>query len=335
MSSKEPRINISTSTNTSQPDVEVILETQPQQTQSQPVGTSSRKKRSHKKKAPDEPRERPNQQPWSVDEKIALARAWLEVTEDPATANFQKEKVYWKKIRQTFHTIMGREPYRDADSLSGKFWKMKTAIQGFHSVYTRLSHNSGENDADKQSRALQEYGNFSFLREWELLRYSSKFNVILTWDPKTTRGEPSSKRSKTTLGSEGAQNVGSEARIHIDLNEAGGEGDTRETRYIRLIGRDAVKRAARTGSLSSSGMAATLKDFERLGDRLEGLMEIGTQRLNMNRQRMELEKKRMEIEEDRSLQRDIHTLAIDTSRVLEADRVAIEALKAKIHAKHV
>ena len=64
------------------PEVEFVQETQRQNVDAGP--SQQRKgKRVHKKKAPDEPREKQNQKLWSPDEQMALARAWLEVTEDP------------------------------------------------------------------------------------------------------------------------------------------------------------------------------------------------------------------------------------------------------------
>ncbi|KAD3067243.1 hypothetical protein E3N88_35123 [Mikania micrantha] len=160
-----------------QPEIETVPETQHQDVESGP----SQRKRAHRRKAPEEPREKPTQIPWSSEEQMALARAWLEMTEDP-----------------------------------------------------------------------QE-------------------------DPSRVRGEPSSKRSKTTSSSAGAQSMGSgsDARIHIDLNESEEEGETRETRETRFYrpgGRDAHKKAAH-GSSSNKGLYSD--EFEKLGSKLEGLMEVG------------------------------------------------------------
>jgi len=228
------------------------------------------------------------------------------------------------------------EGYRQQDSIGGKFRSMRKAIQGFNQVYTRLSHRhqSGSSDADLQQRAITEYNatnpTFTYLREWEYLRGSSKFHLIRDWDPKSTRGEPTAKRSKTTSGSTGDHSQGSDARVNIDLNTTEEEGSTRETRFYRPIGRDAAKRAARGGASGSSGKAALTDDFEMLGDKLEGLMEVGKQRVEVDKQRIQMEQRKMEMKQEKQ---DMKTLAIDTSHLPEADRLALEAMKARIRAK--
>ncbi|KAD7477663.1 hypothetical protein E3N88_00799 [Mikania micrantha] len=66
-----------------QQEIETVPETQHQDVESGP----SQRKRAHRRKAPEEPREKPTQIPWSSEEQMALARAWLEVTEDPQEDN--------------------------------------------------------------------------------------------------------------------------------------------------------------------------------------------------------------------------------------------------------
>ncbi|KAL8237586.1 hypothetical protein R6Q59_018667 [Mikania micrantha] len=66
-----------------QPEIETVPETQHQDVESGP----SQRKRAHRRKAPEEPREKPTQIPWSSEEQMALARAWLEMTEDPQEVN--------------------------------------------------------------------------------------------------------------------------------------------------------------------------------------------------------------------------------------------------------
>ncbi|KAD3641248.1 hypothetical protein E3N88_30472 [Mikania micrantha] len=53
-----------------QPEIETVPETQHQDVESGP----SQRKRAHRRKAPEEPREKPTQIPWSSEEQMALAR---------------------------------------------------------------------------------------------------------------------------------------------------------------------------------------------------------------------------------------------------------------------
>ena len=200
-------------------------------------------------------------------------------------------------------------------------------------------HQRGTNDADLQSRALNEYNatnpTFTYLKEWTYLKESSKFHLIRDWDPKSTRGEPSAKRSKTTSNSTDPQSFGSDARVNIDLNTTEEEGDNRETRYYRPGGRDAAKRAARGGSSSSNlGRSTFADDFEMLGEKLEGLTEVGKQRVEFGKNRLEIEQKKVEMRQEKQFAQDFKLLAIDTSHLPEADRLALEVMKNKIRAKH-
>lgn len=206
---------------------------------------------------------------------------------------------------------------------------MRASIQAYNEIYTRLNlhHQSGSNDADLQSRALQEYNAthpaFVYLQEWEYLRKSSKFNVVTDWDPKSTRGEPSAKRSKTTSSS-GPQSQGSDARVHIDLNTTEEEGETRGYR-TRPGGRDAAKKAAHAGASGSSGKYS--EEFDKLGEKLEGLIEVGKQRVDMNREKLQLKK-------EKQVAADLKILATDYSFLPEADRQVAEEMKRRIREKY-
>nr|XP_043626585.1 glutathione S-transferase T3-like [Erigeron canadensis] len=165
----------------SQADLETVQETQPD------VGPST-KRRQHRKRVPGEPRAKVTQMAWSSEEQIALCRAWLDVTEDPASANYQKDKTYWRRITQKFHAILNKPPYRDQDVVSSKWKKMRPVIQSFNQIFHRLSeknnHLSGASDADLQNMALAEHHGLGgpalpFLTEWTMLRRSSKFLEIM------------------------------------------------------------------------------------------------------------------------------------------------------------
>ncbi|KAF5797475.1 hypothetical protein HanRHA438_Chr07g0291561 [Helianthus annuus] len=61
------------------PEIEMVPETQLKPI----VEGSKRRKRSHKKKDPTAPRRKGNYLAWTKDEEYALARAWLDISEDP------------------------------------------------------------------------------------------------------------------------------------------------------------------------------------------------------------------------------------------------------------
>src|ERR1044071_512396 len=54
------------------------------ETQDEPEGSGrGRGRRSHKKKDPNAPRQKKQQERWERDEEYNLARAWLDISEDP------------------------------------------------------------------------------------------------------------------------------------------------------------------------------------------------------------------------------------------------------------
>nr|XP_043619849.1 uncharacterized protein LOC122591659 [Erigeron canadensis] len=292
-------------------EVEFVKETQLAVDLEEGQSSKAKGKRVHKKKGPDEPLEKTEKQSWSNKEEMALARAWLEVTEDPEEGNFQKMKIYWKKIGQIFHKILKKEPYRGPDSLSGKWSKMRLNIQKFNEIYTHLNHNppSGSNDTDIIKLAHREY--------------------------KATLGEPSTKRSKTTSDSAEPQSQGSNAQVEIDLNTTEEEGESlRERRYYRPGGRDKAKKASRAGSSSSSGKVVYLEEFAQLGEKLEGLIGVGKERVELGKKRVDYELQKIKMKQDEQYNKDMTRLAMDTSRLIEVHRVAVETMKQRIREKH-
>nr|XP_043612988.1 uncharacterized protein LOC122584960 [Erigeron canadensis] len=232
-------------------DVEEVQETQPEVSVSSP----QKEKRKHRKKETEAPKKIPSQVNWSEEESLALCRSWVDVSEDPKCANYQKARTFWLKIQEGYHKILKRPTYRGIESLHGKWRKIRTSVTMFNGIITRLSgsgYQSGSSQEDLISNAVSEYNAqfpiFKFLKEWQCLRRSSKWEVIDSWEAMSSPGEPSSKRSKTTSESSGQQSVGSSARVAFDLNDTyEGEPQPQLSRLGRPVGRDTAKKAGRGG----------------------------------------------------------------------------------------
>ena len=198
---------------------------------------------------------------------------------------------------------------------------MRASIQAFNQIYTRLTnannHLSGANDATIQARALQEYQcttgpAFQYLTEWEFLRTSSKFSQVVDFDSRPRRAEPAPKRTKTTSSSE-PQSMGSDARVHIDLNSTEEEGET--DRYIRPTGRDAAKKTAHAGS------SAEFNDtFQTITGQLEGLIGASNKRAELSERKIRLKELKM--------------LATDYSHLDQPEREIMEQMKREIREKY-
>jgi len=214
---------------------------------------------------------------------------------------------------------------------------MRPIIQSFNQIYTRLSnannHLSGSNDADLQRRALEEFQGlhgraFAYLAIWEKLRRSSKFHMVVDFDPKKKMGEPSAKRSKTSSSADQqSQGSGSDARCNIDLNEADEPGF--EYFQERPIGRDKGKRA----SASNLGMPNYTDSFEKLGSRLEGLMDISQARTNMSKEKLDLKKEKLKIKKAKEKREDMMIITTDYSHLQGTDREIMENMKRDLKEK--
>lgn len=356
-----------------------------------------------------------------------LAKAWLDVTEDPEegiflnlipvlnllfffsqffflffynfflffffgllifnicflfVANYQKERVYWKRICEKFLFLERKEEgYREPDSLSSKWRKMRPHIQAFNQIHNRRTrannHQSGESDADVVKSCLQEYQGiygkpFTFLPIWDKIRNSSKFHYVTDFDVLTSRGQPSSKRSKTSSSAEPqSQGVslllifffflhisfcynymsyifmcltsffffltiqGSDARVNIDLNSFD-EEDDEPVFQERVRGRDAARRASFGGSSGSSGKGKGkyTETFESLSGKLDGLMNISKERLGLGKEKMEMEKAKQTDRQNVIKLAELKVLTTDYSHLGEPERSIMMKAQEDIRAKH-
>ncbi|KAL8264926.1 hypothetical protein R6Q59_023056 [Mikania micrantha] len=81
--------------NQPEPDVDAVPETQPD---AQPA-TSRRR---HRRKEVPEKTTKPSITRWSESEEVALARAYIDVSEDPFVGNNQTSSEFWKRVRAQF-----------------------------------------------------------------------------------------------------------------------------------------------------------------------------------------------------------------------------------------
>nr|XP_043609828.1 uncharacterized protein LOC122581647 [Erigeron canadensis] len=321
----------------SSPDIEVVREMQEHGGDNGDGSSQQKKKRVHRKKGADEPRLKTKPIAWTNDEQMSLAKAWLEVTEDPMCSNYQRERTYWRKIVSVFLSLVAKPAgYRDLDGVSSKWRKMRKSIQAFNNIFTRISanqHPNGASDETIQQRALQEYQamkkpSFHYLAEWEYLRHSLKFAQVVDFDPESTRAEPSAKRLRTTSSAD-PQSQGSDARCDMDPKITEEEGE----RYVHQcpIGRGTAKKATSSGS---SGWAKYTEMFEKISDKLEGLIDIGKKRVELEERKLELEERKLKLIETKQKRADLNILSTDYSHLSGAERQLAEQIKQDIREKY-
>ncbi|XP_035845084.1 glutathione S-transferase T3-like [Helianthus annuus] len=115
--------------------------------------------RLHKKKEKDETRRTKTTIKWTKDEEYTLTRAWLDISEDEDTANFQTGPVFWDRVRALFFSSWGQGEHRDKDSISSKWTDINNKCHAFQEVYQRNYDNrpSGECDVGVLTKTLEEF----------------------------------------------------------------------------------------------------------------------------------------------------------------------------------
>ncbi|KAF5776814.1 hypothetical protein HanXRQr2_Chr12g0528431 [Helianthus annuus] len=106
---------------------ESVPETQPPN--DGPSASKPIKKRNHKKKTEKDKvveTAKRKQQKWVYVEEVALARAWCEQSQHSTLGNSQYRTALWESVSRLFHEEMGRETYRENDSLSSKWSEIST-----------------------------------------------------------------------------------------------------------------------------------------------------------------------------------------------------------------
>nr|XP_043630516.1 glutathione S-transferase T3-like [Erigeron canadensis] len=161
---------------------------------------------------------------WGKDEEACLAKAWLNVSEDPYIGNAQTTGSFWKKVKFQLDSHLNRESGRTPEMCRSKWKDLKHKVSGFCGMYNvkKSKMLSGQSDEDvfKSAVALymRKYNNksgFRHVEAWQVLRRGPKWSEVLTLEGICE--ESGNKRART----EGSVHVRSsgEASVHIDLNE--------------------------------------------------------------------------------------------------------------------
>ncbi|KAJ0702406.1 putative glutathione transferase [Helianthus annuus] len=229
----------------SDPDVDVVPETQPEPVQEK----SKRGRRSHKKKEKDEPRRTKNTIKWTKEEEFMLIRAWLDISEDEETANFQTDPVFWDRVRALFFSTWGQGEHRDKDSISSKWTDINNKSHAFQEVYQRNydTRPSGESDVGVLMRTLEEFERtkcpFTYYNCWDLLRKSPKWALV---NPMTSSSRRRAKRSKKSSSID-PSTLTSDA-CNVDLNEVVDVDEELQEELTRPAGRRKDKRTGKKRS---------------------------------------------------------------------------------------
>ncbi|KAL8249605.1 hypothetical protein R6Q59_006473 [Mikania micrantha] len=170
--------------------------------ETQPDAQPATLRRKHRRKEVPEKITKPSITRWSEVEEVALARAYIDVSEDSFVGNNQTSTEFWKHVRAQFFSAMGRDSYRTNDMIFGKWRDLIT---------------TGENDETVMNEALMayalEYESFSHIATWQVMRKLTKWHLI----PKLQ----TLKRTKTSLsGKYTTTQSDSTGRCFVNLHES-------------------------------------------------------------------------------------------------------------------
>ncbi|KAJ0451505.1 hypothetical protein HanHA300_Chr15g0568291 [Helianthus annuus] len=115
---------------------ETVPETQPPN--DVPSASKPIKKRSHKKKTEaDKALEtvKRKQQKWVVAKEVALVRAWCQQSQHPSLGNSQHRTALWEAVSRVFDEELGREAYRENDSLSSKWSEISGQLKKYSGFF--------------------------------------------------------------------------------------------------------------------------------------------------------------------------------------------------------
>ncbi|KAL8236526.1 hypothetical protein R6Q59_017607 [Mikania micrantha] len=201
------------------PTIVTIIKTTRIQANIIKVFKSSRKKKKNKNRLG-----RPGKKPigkkapakrWSDEEEVALARAWLTISENPDVGNAQKRDGFYKKVTEHFHHLV-KDRSRTVDQIYSKWNDMNASMKKWNGFYQQCSMNrkSGEGDEQVLKTVMKNYKilvkskGFDHIQAWDVVRDSLLWCDI---PPVGCDSQSTTKRPKPNESMGGAN-------PHIDIN---------------------------------------------------------------------------------------------------------------------
>ncbi|MFS7962958.1 hypothetical protein Hanom_Chr08g00732591 [Helianthus anomalus] len=119
--------------------------------------------------------------------------------------NSQHRTYLWQGVSKIFHEELGKEVYRENDSLSSKWTEISGQLTKYSGFLNKAKQNpkSGETEADIVTNALLQFKtnvgtNFRFMHCWEICKFHPKWANI----PSGSESNTSSKRSRASSQSD-------------------------------------------------------------------------------------------------------------------------------------
>ncbi|KAJ9564224.1 hypothetical protein OSB04_000190 [Centaurea solstitialis] len=216
--------------------------------------------------------------PWSLDEEIALARAWVTISEDSTIGNYRnKVDNFWGAIKADFDKRMHYDfNVRSGDAIPTKAKMLLSTVAKFACIYNNPSNyrRSGETDIDILNRAkdrfhFEYHKAFTHEHAWRQVKDSPKFDAVKMQDPKNIRA-PTYKRSKTSETPTDSPGESDARTHHVNF---GNDDLPSPTERPRPMGRNAARRAgSSTTATSSESVSNIANSLEAIATNVGSIM---------------------------------------------------------------
>ncbi|GKA70009.1 glutathione S-transferase T3-like protein [Tanacetum coccineum] len=243
-------------------------------------------------------------EPWTIEEEIALCKAFVAKSEDSVQGNGKKAAGFWREVAERFHEEMG-EDKRSYDSVNCK-WKnrIRPKVSQFCEIYNsvRDRHQSGSCDNTVYQEAELEYRTiynapFTLTECWKILKDHPKWKKVEM--PKFYKSkQSSSKKSRTSENT--SQGNSDSAHIGVNLNDEAADSEDVEAQEVPApIGRD---RAKKKGSSSGARSETSIAGDPSLVDALLSKFTMAatpffTQRKESSSEYLRIKERELELEE--------------------------------------
>ncbi|KAL7608714.1 hypothetical protein Lser_V15G10950 [Lactuca serriola] len=122
---------------------------------------------------------------WSIEEEVALAKAWVDVSKDPEIENRQQSDSFWRRILECFSKQLGGTD-RTVHQMNSKWKNMHEKMKKFNDIYNNklTQRRSGQSEADILLLAQTEYRN---LFKNKAFSHEAAWGIIKDNPPKKTK----------------------------------------------------------------------------------------------------------------------------------------------------
>nr|GEY88650.1 hypothetical protein [Tanacetum cinerariifolium] len=176
-------------------------------------------------------------EPWTIEEEIALCKAFVAKSKDIVKGNGKKAAGFWREVAEHFHEEMGKEK-RSYDSINCK-WKnrIRPKVSQFCEIYNsvRDRHQSGSRDNIVYQEAELEYRTiynapFTLTECWKILKDHPKWKKVEM--TKFYKSKKSSSKKSRTLENTPQGNLDS-VHISVNLNDEAADSEDVEAQEMK------------------------------------------------------------------------------------------------------